>query len=111
MRVIPEEDYMEMYADETMERIMAVERKFTPQEYYDHWFGRIKEEYRDYVLHCADRMIESREVVNLEYTWIHPTQGEVTVRGCGKRVEDADGMIILKGYHRVIDLKQDPDRI
>lgn len=111
MRVIPEEDYMEMYADETMERIMAVERKFTPQEYYDHWFGRIKEEYRDYVLHCADRMIESREVVNLEYTWIHPTQGEVTFRGCGKRVEDADGMIILKGYHRVIDLKQEPDRI
>ena len=90
---------------------MAVEQKFTPQEYYNHWFNGIKEECRDYVLRCADAMIETGEVVSLEYSWIHPVQGEVTVRGCGKRVEDSDGMIVLKGYHHIVDSEQKVDEI
>lgn len=103
MRAIPEENYIEMYPDENTERIMAVEQKFTPQEYYNHWFNGIKEECREDVLRCAEEMIETGEIVNMEYAWIHPILGEVTVRGCGKRVEDADGMVVLKGYHHIVD--------
>ncbi len=103
MRVNLEEDYIEMYADETTERLMAVEQKLTPQEYYSHWFNGVKEEYRGYILDCARGMMASGEIVNMEYSWLHPTQGEVTVRGCGKRVEDADGMVVLKGYHYTVE--------
>lgn len=29
--------------------------------------------------------------------------GEVIVRCSGRRVEDSDGMIVLEGYHRIIN--------
>lgn len=36
------------------------------------------------------------------YTWKHPEKGEVVVRCTGKRVEDDNGAVCLKGYHRII---------
>ena len=103
LRVKPEESYFEMYVDETTERLMAVEQKFTPQEYFSHWFNGIKEECHPYVTDRTREMMETGEVVNMEYTWLHPTLGEVRVHGCGKRVEDSSGMVVLKGYHHLVE--------
>lgn len=102
IRINEEEQYYEMHADETMERIIAVDRKYTPQECYKYWYGRIKEGYTDYVAENVKRMMESDKVVQLQYPWIHPELGEVVVRCSGKRVEDSDGFITLEGYHRII---------
>lgn len=102
IRINEKEQYYEMHADETLERIMAVDRKYTPQECYNHWHERIKEGYLDYVHKNVNRMIEADKVVQLQYPWIHPTLGEVVVRCSGRRVEDSDGMITLEGYHRII---------
>lgn len=102
IRVNEEEQYYEMHADETMEHILSVDRKYTPQECYSFWFGRIKEDYIPYVEKNVKRMMEVDKVVQLEYPWIHPTLGEVIVRCSGRRVEDSDGMVTLEGYHRII---------
>lgn len=102
IRINEEEQYYEMHADETMERVIAVDKKYTPQECYRYWFDRIKEGYVDYVRENVKRMIESDKVVQLQYPWIHPELGEVIVRCSGKRVEDSDGFITLEGYHRII---------
>lgn len=102
IRINEEEQYYEMHADETMERVIAVDKKYTPQECYRYWFDRIKEGYVDYVRENVKRMIESDKVVQLQYPWIHPELGEVVVRCSGKRVEDSDGFITLEGYHRII---------
>lgn len=102
IRINKQEQYYEMHVDETMERLMSVDRKYTPQECYDFWFSRIKEGYRDYVEKNVNRMIEAGKVVQLQYPWIHPVLGEVMVRCNGIRVEDSDGMITLEGYHRMI---------
>lgn len=102
IRVKPDEDYYEMHADETMEQVMAVKQKYTPQECFEFWHSRIKPEYIEYVNRNVKHMMESDKVIQLQYPWMHPELGEVTVRCSGKRVEDSDGMITLEGYHRII---------
>lgn len=102
IRINEEEQYYEMHADETMERIMATDKRYTPQECYQFWYDRIKDEYYEYVQKNVKLMMEIDKVVQLEYPWMHPTLGEVIVRCSGRRVEDSDGMIVLEGYHRII---------
>ena len=102
IRIEKDESYYEMHADSVMERILAVDRKYTPEECYNFWHTRISEKYVDYVHKSVKRMIESNKVIQLEYPWEHPILGEIMVRCSGKRVSDADGMIVLEGYHRII---------
>ena len=102
IRINEREQYYEMHADETMEHIMSVDRKYTPQECYAFWHNRIVENYRDYVNKNVKRMMETDKVVELEYAWMHPELGEIRVRCSGRRVEDTDGMVTLEGYHRTV---------
>ena len=102
IRINEETGYAEMHADETMERIMGVDRKYNPQECYNYWHSRIREDHLDYVNENVAHMIEADAVVQLQYPWIHPFYGEVMVRCSGRRIEDSDGMITLEGYHRII---------
>lgn len=102
IRINEETGYAEMHIDETMERIMGVEKKYTPQECYHFWHSRIREDHWDYVNENVERMIGANVVVQLQYPWIHPLYGEVMVRCSGRRIEDSDGMITLEGYHRII---------
>lgn len=101
IRINEAEQYFEMHADETMEKIMGVDRQYTPQECYDFWYSRVKDGYVGYVQKNVQVMCERNKVVQLQYPWIHPELGEVIVRSSGKRVEDSDGMIVLEGYHRI----------
>ncbi len=103
IRINEKENYCEMHVDDTMERILAVDRKYTPQECYNFWYDRIDDKYYDYVENNLDKMINSDKLVQLQYPWSHPTLGEVIVRCSGKRVDDSDGMITLEGYHRIVD--------
>lgn len=102
IRIKEEDGYYEMHADDTMERILCVDKKYTPKECYDFWYDRIKPEARDYVAKNVQQMITADTVVQLQYPWIHPQLGEVIVRCSGKRGEDTDGMITLEGYHRIL---------
>lgn len=102
IRINEEQQYYEMFADETMERVLGVDRKYTPAECYQFWYSRIKPEYIPYVAENIKHVMESKNVVQLQYPWQHPKLGEVMVRCSGKRMEDSDGMVILNGYHRII---------
>lgn len=102
IRIDKERGLYEMYADETMRRVMAADKNLTAEECYAHWYGRINDGYHDYVNRNVNKMIQTGKVVQLQYTWNHPSQGAVMVRCTGVRVEDNDGMICLEGYHRLI---------
>ncbi len=102
IRIKEDEGYYEMHADETMEKVICVDRKYTPKECYDFWYNRIKDGYSEYVSSNVKRMMETDKVIQLQYPWIHPKYGEVIVRCTGKRVEDTDGMVTLEGYHRIV---------
>lgn len=102
IRINEEEKYYEMHADETMERVLGTDKRYTPDECYHFWYSRIKDGYQEYVQKNVKLMKEIDKVVQLEYPWIHPVLGEVMVHCNGRRVEDSDGMIVLEGYHRII---------
>ena len=102
IRFDKEMQHLEMHADETMERVLGMGHKGTPAECFAYWHDRIKEEYVDYVHEKLGLMTELNKVVQLQYLWCHPKLGEVMVRSNGRRVEDADGMTVLEGYHRIV---------
>ena len=102
MRMQPEGSHYELHVDETMERLMAVDMKYTPWECYDHWSTNIHPDYKDYVEKNIEKMIHDEKAVQIEFVWIHPELGDVMVRFSGKRVNDSDGMIVLEGYYRII---------
>lgn len=102
IRLNEKEQNFELHPDETMEHLMGLDRKYMPQECYEFWHSRIKEEYHEYVWQNVQRMMAADKVVQLQYPWMHPQLGEVMVQCSGKRVEDSDGMVTLEGYHRII---------
>lgn len=102
MRIDPKNDRRELFADETMRKVLGLERPTPPKECYDHWYSRIHDGYFQYVNLTVESMIRTGRVVQLEYPWQHPKLGEVMVRCTGIRTADKGGMICLEGYHRII---------
>lgn len=98
----PETRQGRMYGDKIMRRLLAVEENVTPEEYYLHWYSRINDGYYHYVNMAVDNIIHGGKIVQLEYTWNHPSRGELGIRCVGARVKDQDGMICMEGYHRII---------
>lgn len=108
IRLDPKSDRREMFADETMRRILGIETELSPEECYRYWYGRIKDGYCQYVNQTVEKMMDAKHVMQLEYPWEHPTLGEVMVRCTGIRTEDTDGLICLEGYHRIISAVERP---
>ncbi|MGM9582261.1 MAG: hypothetical protein ACI3WU_00895, partial [Phascolarctobacterium sp.] len=77
-------------------------KALSPQECYENWFTKVSPECTQYVLQMLAKMINSGKIVQLEYNWLHPKVGVVRVRCVGIRTADSNGMVTLKGYHRVI---------
>lgn len=111
IRIDPKNGRKQMFADTMMQEIMGVKGKLTPEECYEHWHGRINGGYFHYVDSSVQKMIDSRKLVELQYTWKHPIKGEMIVRCIGKRVADNDGMICLEGYHRSLQEVTQPNFI
>lgn len=114
IRIDPKNERYEMYADQVMLEVMGLEGKPTPEACYQHWYGRIQERYYPHIHYTIKKMMETRQPVEVEYIWKHPSKGEVQVRCLGVRVEDSEGMICLEGHHRIISniekLKFIPER-
>ena len=102
IRMDPTSQRCEMLADENMRRIMGLTEALTPEECYRFWYERVNAGYYDYVNQAIGNAIESRRMVQLEYTWKHPIFGEILVQCTGIRTEDQDGWICLSGCHRII---------
>ena len=92
----------EFIVDDTLRRILGLSSMPGHEECYNFWYNRISSGYYNYVNDTIKWMIESWNIVQMEYIWQHPQKGEVTVRCIGARVPDENGKICLKGYHRII---------
>ena len=94
--------HYEMHVDDTMEQIIGINFKYTPAECYEYWYDRIHPDFVGYVNKNISIMVDEGKMVQLKYNWIHPNLGEVSVRFSGRRVQDADGMVVIEGYHRIL---------
>ena len=102
IRMEPGVGHYEMFLDKNCAEIMFASKALSPQECYKNWFEKITPECKQYVLQMVSKMINSGKIVQLEYNWQHPKAGVVRVRCVGIRAADSNGMVTLKGYHRVI---------
>ncbi|MEQ2444002.1 EAL domain-containing protein [Pseudoflavonifractor sp. CLA-AP-H29] len=98
----------EMVANDTMLHILGISGVPSAEECYQFWYSRINDGYRRYVDESMKTMIRSPRPVQLEYSWRHPERGDVLVRCTGMRMPDEDGMICLKGYHRIVNDMERP---
>ena len=92
----------ELYTDETMRKLLGVADDITPGECFKHWQSNLDKEYRSAVDNMIHEMAESDTVIQVEYPWHHPQGDTVTVRCCGRRVEENDEIMVFEGFHRVI---------
>lgn len=99
----PKTNRRQMFADKTMLEVMGVKGEVTPEECYEHWYGRTNEGYFHYVDTSLQKMIDGKSIVEMQYTWKHPVKGETTVRCIGKRVADHKDTIWLEGYYRSLN--------
>ena len=102
IRINQKDNHYELHTDATMERILAVNKKYTPKESYEFWCTQIHPDYYDYVHENIKEMILSDRAVQIEFPWLHANLGDIMIRFSGKRVKNIDGMITLQGYCRVI---------
>jgi len=103
IRVNKAEGYSELYVDDTMEKLMSIDKKYSPRECYDYWISKVSAEYTEYIHKNLEHMQSADKVVQLQYKWIHPELGEVLVRSSGRHVKDADGFVIIEGYHKIME--------
>lgn len=92
----------ELYTDEIMKKLMGVDNSVTPQECYSHWEERIVAEHRCLVDEMISEMTNDDKVVQAEYLWKHPYDGEKLVRCSGRCSEKAGEFIVYEGFHRVL---------
>lgn len=102
MRIKEDKRHFELHVDETMEKIMGVDAKYTPKECYTYWMTNIHPDHLMYVKENVTKMAFGDKAVQIEFLWQHPKQGKIMVRMSGKRVNSADGTIVLEGYFRRI---------
>jgi hypothetical protein len=86
-----------------MEHALALHVKYTPEECFQYWKSHIHPDHTTYVKQTISKMISDQKALQIEFQWCHPKLGDVMVRFSGKRVNDADGMVILEGYYRIIN--------
>lgn len=91
-----------MYVDASMSNILGVTDILTSEGYYNHWYDNINDGYYNYVNNAVEKLIDTGQIIELEYTWNHPKFGEVPVRCVGVLSKIENGVIILKGYHRIV---------
>lgn len=101
-RFTQDKQHCEMYLDANCADVMGLEKALPPEETYWYWKNRICEECRDYVTYETSRIVYEGKTVQLEYWWEHPEFGRVRVRCVSVRAADSNGMITIKGYHRIV---------
>ena len=102
IRINQRDSRYELHTDATMERILSIDKRYTPMESYEFLCTKIHPDYYDYVHENIKEMIISDTAVQMEFPWLHANLGDIMIRFSGKRVKNTDGMIILQGYCRVI---------
>lgn len=91
-----------LYTDKTMGRLLAIRDNISPEDCYEHWFGRIDPGYVNNVLEAVDEIMRTGRS-EVSYPWNHPTLGQTYVR-CGGILDTKFSRpgFRLKGYHQDI---------
>ena len=102
IRIDRKKNRYELHANDMMEHVLGLDQKLSSTECFTYWFSRICPEYVDSVRQVMETMVREGKAVEQEYAWNHPTLGRVLVRSSGIRIQDANEIVMLEGYHRIL---------
>lgn len=88
-----------MLTDVSMNELLGITEKLTPEETYEVWVNHIHPDYYDTVSEGVDKMIAGKHAEVL-YPWLHPTRGTIYVRCGGVRDNTYARGICLQGTHQ-----------
>lgn len=91
----------ELFADQTMYKLLGADPPLSPEECYRYWYNRIEPEHLQIVHTMLEKMSEADTVTQAEYRWNHPAKGKVFVRCTGKCVKKENGITLFEGFHRI----------
>ena len=93
-----------MHADSVMLELLGLDAAPEPEECYQVWYNRIQDEYKGAVQETVDKSIASTraEVQEVQYKWMHPLWGPISVRCGGMKDQEWEDGIRLRGYHQNI---------
>ncbi len=92
------ERYYELHLDETAVSLLAMPANGTPRECYEFWRERLCPDCVESVKESLQEMARCSRIVQPEFLWKHPQQGEIKLRFSGRRMDGPDGVIVLEGY-------------
>lgn len=90
-------------ADKNMKKNLGIMEELSPVECYQRWKNGIEEENLPYVRRGLERAYTSEETFEIEYPWIHPQRGKITLRCVGTKTAESDVLIVLEGYCRILE--------
>lgn len=102
LRINESDKRYELHIDKTMEHIMCVDKKCTPEECFAFWINNVHPDYLPYVKENIQTMVEVKNPIQIEFPWLHRNFGDVMVRLSGRRVKNSNGIVVLEGYFRII---------
>lgn len=102
IRFDPKTNKGELYADEIMRDLLGVDKDASPDECYSYWQKNIVSEHAQNIDNALDNMINSDKVIQVEYRWNHPQNGEILVRASGRCTDKNEDVIVIEGFHRII---------
>ncbi len=92
----------ELHMDKTMAQLTGVANQSTPKESFEYFYKNIHPDCLPEVETCLSKMKLGEKAVQIEFTWCHPSLGDLLVRFSGKRVKNSSGHTVLEGYYRNI---------
>ncbi len=104
MRINLQTDTGELFADEIMKKLLGADNNISPEECYSLWRNNINPNHLSAIEATITDMKNNHNqaVVQFEYLWNHPQQGELLVRDSGRCSEKTNDTIIIEGFHRII---------
>lgn len=92
----------ELYTDGIMRQLLGVDNTITPKECYLFWQNNINPDHLPTVEATIAEMQNSDKVIQTEYLWNHPKNGEILIRCSARCTDKNDDTIVFEGFHRII---------
>lgn len=110
-----EQDHLpRMYADSTMLDLLGLPEQPSPEECYEHWYGRIDPDFHETVQQTVAE-IRAKSFAEVQYPWAHPAWGQIFVRCGGVLSRQEPGLIAMSGYHQnitdMVSLSREKERL
>lgn len=95
----------QMIFDNTTCELLGISPIASPEDCYLYWRSHLTKTGESKLYTAFYQMMNTNQVIQVEYPWKHPARGTITLRFSGILIEDLLDSVHFKGYCRIVDDK------